>query len=696
MRVSYGSIEMVRELPVSPVVGREPVCLPLGVLLAFSDDATRFWEQPLFDLIETAEGLIGSSKLSDVLRSKIWAGDWEPERFERFRTSDFLGIAGDLAPDEAHRRFDIVHYVGDFGRSGDLDDPILCLGRHSIRAGQLRDALVKRGTRLLILQSLERYGRSMLAEQIAEFIVGAGGPAVFVVTGAEMQPLNAYLADVYSAILRNQPLDEVAQTNIEGSRMVLVHGAGGTRLLQFDGLIERLGERLIDYSGLCDTLLSGLPALLTAREKESDTDDAIRLQILRPRVNAALRGLVDLTTTGWDESHRRVLALAEISDDVEGINREFGWHMGEGPLHTRFDLLEYRVRGRAHERPFIKDVVALPPVPRDSGTHVEPFTELTVFFGTNRTKAADGVYYGIERGSMLYGRCAVSVPIDRRIGTIPRPSIWTLYKPNRAKHFLVEDIVEQNRTDFVANLQEHLSGCDAHDALVFVHGFNVPFVSALLRTAQIAADLNFPGAAILFSWPSKGSWSPLAYTYDETQARWTLPDLAEFLELIAEQSGATTIHLLAHSMGNRALTEALGRVATVAARRTGTLFNEVLLTAPDIDADTFVRDIAPSILPVAQRVTLYASSNDKALAFSKKIHGSARAGESGANIVLLDGIDTIDVSAIDTNLMGHFYYGDNKSVLSDIFNVMLGQTVEKRFGLKKRTKGSQPYWVFQP
>jgi len=149
-------------------------------------------------------------------------------------------------------------------------------------------------------------------------------------------------------------------------------------------------------------------------------------------------------------------------------------------------------------------------------------------------------------------------------------------------------------------------------------------------------------------------------------------------------------------MGNRVLTEALGRVGAVAARRTGTIFHEVLLTAPDIDADTFVRDIAPAMLPAAKRVTLYASSNDKALAFSKTVHGYDRAGESGANIVLLEGVDTIDVSAIDTNLMGHSYYGDNKSVLSDIFNAMLGQPVERRFGLKKRTKGSQPYWVFQP
>jgi esterase/lipase superfamily enzyme len=149
-------------------------------------------------------------------------------------------------------------------------------------------------------------------------------------------------------------------------------------------------------------------------------------------------------------------------------------------------------------------------------------------------------------------------------------------------------------------------------------------------------------------------------------------------------------------MGNRALSEAISRVGAAAARGGGTLFNEIVLTAPDIDTDTFVSDIAPAIVPTARRVTLYASSKDKALALSKKVHTYDRAGESGAKIVLVDGVDTIDVSAVDTNFVGHSYYGENKSVLSDIFNLIQGQPPSKRFGLKPRTRNKRFYWVFQP
>lgn len=330
-------------------------------------------------------------------------------------------------------------------------------------------------------------------------------------------------------------------------------------------------------------------------------------------------------------------------------------------------------------------------------TSSAPFVEVPVFYGTNRAKAAEGIWYGVERGDLRFGRCLVTVPTDRRIGTIPRPSIWTLYREKPDRHYILTKVEESaGKEDFSHGLRESIQHYARRQVLVFVHGFNVTFADAVFRTAQIAADLNFHGAPVLFSWPSKGTLHPLGYTHDETQARWALPDLRAFLELIAEQSGADAIHLLAHSMGNRAMTEALCQIAASTAKRSRAPFNELMLTAPDIDADTFVRDIAPAMLPASARVTLYASSNDRALAFSKTVHGYPRAGESGDALVLVDGIDTIDVSAIDTNLVGHFYYGDNRSVLSDLFNLIQGQAAERRFGLRARKKHDRPYWVFQP
>jgi esterase/lipase superfamily enzyme len=101
------------------------------------------------------------------------------------------------------------------------------------------------------------------------------------------------------------------------------------------------------------------------------------------------------------------------------------------------------------------------------------------------------------------------------------------------------------------------------------------------------------------------------------------------------------VHLMAHSMGNRALVRAL---AALPARRSDSgkpFVNHVVLTAPDIDAGVF-RGIADAVKRAAISITLYASSNDQALRLSKQFHGYPRAGEAGKRITIVDGISTVD------------------------------------------------------
>jgi esterase/lipase superfamily enzyme len=127
------------------------------------------------------------------------------------------------------------------------------------------------------------------------------------------------------------------------------------------------------------------------------------------------------------------------------------------------------------------------------------------------------------------------------------------------------------------------------------------------------------------------------------------------------------------------------------------LFREVILTAPDIDAEIFKRDIAPAIVKTADRVTLYASSNDEALAVSKTVNGGPRAGDSGSGIVVVPGLETIDVSAVDTSLLGHSYYGENGTVLSDIFFLLRrGLPASRRPNLVQEMHLGLPYWVMRP
>jgi esterase/lipase superfamily enzyme len=110
----------------------------------------------------------------------------------------------------------------------------------------------------------------------------------------------------------------------------------------------------------------------------------------------------------------------------------------------------------------------------------------------------------------------------------------------------------------------------------------------------------------------------------------------------------------------------------------------------------FERVIAPRICQIARRLTLYASARDKALQLARHFDTHRRAGDVGEQIVICPGIDTIDVSQLETDFTGHSYYGDHKSVLSDIYYTMFGHEPGKRFGLKPRKAKAGTYYEFAP
>ncbi|MBN1588444.1 MAG: alpha/beta fold hydrolase [Pirellulales bacterium] len=308
---------------------------------------------------------------------------------------------------------------------------------------------------------------------------------------------------------------------------------------------------------------------------------------------------------------------------------------------------------------------------------------------TKPDEADTSLKYGSDRGELAMGTCDVSIPKDHEVGVLEGPSILSLeFNEDPEKHIVLMDVERQEPGTFYEQLSRRIAQSAGKEAFVFIHGYNVTFENAARRTAQLAHDLKFDGAPIFYSWPSRGGL--LQYTVDEQNAAWTVPDLKEFLLGVARKTDARRVHLIAHSMGNRALTAALASLS-YEMKDDKPLFHEVLLTAPDIDADVFKRDIAPAIVKTAQRVTLYASSNDNALVASKKVHGYPRAGESGENIVIVEGIDTIDVSAADTSLLGHSYYGDSDTVIVDMAQLL---HEGKPPGLRSRLQKMVGYWVF--
>lgn len=105
----------------------------------------------------------------------------------------------------------------------------------------------------------------------------------------------------------------------------------------------------------------------------------------------------------------------------------------------------------------------------------------------------------------------------------------------------------------------------------------------------------------------------------------------------------------------------------VVVRRTGRrVFEQIIFAAPDIDADVFREQIAPRLVGSSRRTTLYCSKNDWALLASYAFNDSLRAGDSSGGPLVVDDVDTVDASMIDTDLLGHSYYGDCVPILRDV------------------------------
>ncbi len=324
---------------------------------------------------------------------------------------------------------------------------------------------------------------------------------------------------------------------------------------------------------------------------------------------------------------------------------------------------------------------------------VEGYCTVPVFYGTDRERTGNvkpQEFYGRRRGTLEYGIAAVSVPRRHKKGRLESPPWWKPFAEGVPDaHMVLLDLAPLARGQFTTRIREALKDATARDVLVFIHGYNVSFAEAARRAAQIAYDLEFPGAAALYSWPSAERLRK--YIEDGNNASWSVPDFCTFLRLLAAEFGR--VHLLAHSMGNRVLFEGLRLLAAAEEASPEKRFGEVMLAAPDIDSGIF-RGGAAAFCRGAGRCTLYASSGDHALRISQFINGYPRAGDT-REIVVVNGIDTIDASAVDTSLLGHSYFGDERSILGDIFALLRqGLPPGERFGLAARQADNLKYWAF--
>ncbi len=408
---------------------------------------------------------------------------------------------------------------------------------------------------------------------------------------------------------------------------------------------------------------------------------------------------------------------------MQGIERNRIYTEGKGSQQPVAD--NKTAAGRAKNRRAEVEIVAT----RSRAGPAPTGRTIEVLFATNRnrTGAADPARFfgeseapGSEDQRLTLGRAVVSVPPLHHRGELEEPStvrvtVSRITKSDIARllglppvealdpelHFTFDRPLELlDEAAFARALRASIAAAKRREALLYVHGFANSFADAAFRTAQFAYDLTdarHDVAPLMFSWPS----DPGAINYPGAADRtWSAGrQLARFLDKLVDTAGIGVVHIVAHSKGAQVLGFALDHLRAanlMALKQDGRMapkFNQIVLAAPDIRAADFEGMVLPAVAS-GHRVTNYVASNDEALKLSKRVNKGARAGDSGSGVVLVPGVQTIDVSAVNSGLLGHSGFAESKRVLGDIAAQLGGSSPEQR-RLKPVQRKALGYWLIE-
>jgi esterase/lipase superfamily enzyme len=320
--------------------------------------------------------------------------------------------------------------------------------------------------------------------------------------------------------------------------------------------------------------------------------------------------------------------------------------------------------------PFLAVLFVLSCAPRGDFTAATdaPGTALpeAIFVGTSR-KDDNGSFTRDRAEKASFLRYDISIPTERELGEVNWP-------PRTRKPDLDKDFLTLNETrfatgnDFRAALREAMAKRGQKNAVLYVHGFNNTMAEGVYRVAQLHHDLQVPGVAIHYAWPSRGS--ALGYVYDRDSALFSRSGFEVLLNEVVE-SGADEVIIVAHSMGGALTMETLRQMALRGNGKVLSRIKGVVLISPDIDVDVF-RSQALEISVLPQPFIIFGSAKDKVLGLSARISGSA---DRLGNLDDLSKISDLKVTYYDTAAFdvgaGHLNPGTSPALLS-LFSGILG------------------------
>ncbi|SKA16397.1 alpha/beta hydrolase [Consotaella salsifontis] len=285
---------------------------------------------------------------------------------------------------------------------------------------------------------------------------------------------------------------------------------------------------------------------------------------------------------------------------------------------------------------------------------------------TTRAKSPDpGILFSGQRGAGLsLDNIVVSIPPDqnRTIGDV----VWPKRYPGDPAHEFVTLHVIPLTVDG-AEQWFNRAASGKRRVLIFVHGFNNRYEDAVYRFAQIVHDSGADVIPVLFTWPSGGS--VFDYNYDRESANYSRTALETILREAATSPQVDSVTVMAHSMGGWLTMEALRQLAIRDGHLPAKLQN-VILASPDLDVDVFGKQLQ-EIDTHRTRITLFTSTDDRALGLSRRIAGGVDrlgainpAQEPYRSGLEAKGITVLDLSALKAgDSVNHTKFAESPEVV---------------------------------
>ncbi|UQR65133.1 alpha/beta fold hydrolase [Bradyrhizobium sp. C-145] len=200
----------------------------------------------------------------------------------------------------------------------------------------------------------------------------------------------------------------------------------------------------------------------------------------------------------------------------------------------------------------------------------------------------------------------------------------------------------------------------AGDVLIYVHGFKQTFETAVLDAAHLSDGIKFRGRTMVFSWPSKAGL--FDYAYDRDSAMWSRDAFERVLSALVSNPTGGRVHIVAHSMGTMLTLESLRQLYARYGDTVTSKIGAVVFASPDIDMDVFSSSIQ-RIGPLTGKITVIASTNDRALALSGQIAGGmTRVGAAEKAAIAQLGVRVVDASQEGWGIINHDLFLSNAEV----------------------------------